>query len=73
VPLDSAVLARATDFAWDLKLRGADAIHLGAVHVLHESLAARSVSLVLVTADLELLAAAQRYQISVVNPMTASG
>jgi uncharacterized protein len=71
-PLDSAVLALATEFAWDLKLRGADAIHLAAAHSLQQSLAAHSLSLTLVTADLELLAAAQQRQISVLHPVTAS-
>jgi hypothetical protein len=73
VPLDSAVLQRGTGYAWDLKLRGADALHLAAAHLLQESLAARSVSLSLITADKELLAAAQQCQISVLNPLTEIG
>lgn len=56
-PLDAAVFQTATEFAWDLKLRGADAVHLAAAHSLQQSLAPRSVSLTLVSADLELMAA----------------
>lgn len=73
VPLDPAVFQTAAEFAWDLKLRGADALHLAAAHSLQESLAPSAVSLTLVSADLELLAAAGRRQISVLNPQTASG
>jgi len=29
-PLDTAVLKRGTDIAWELKFRGADALHLAA-------------------------------------------
>jgi len=67
-PLDTAVLKRGTDIAWDLKLRGADALHLAAAQSLAESLVVRSVSLTLVTADNELLAAATMHQMAVLNP-----
>jgi uncharacterized protein len=68
VPLDPDVIQHGADLAWEHKLRGADAIHLAAAYSLKNSLAGRSVSLVLATADRELIAAAQFCQLSVFNP-----
>lgn len=68
VPIGPEVLERAARFAWEHRLRGADAIHLAAAHWLHESLAAPSVSLTLITADTELIRAAQELNLAVTNP-----
>lgn len=68
VPMDSEVIQRASRFSWEQRLRGADAIHLAAAHWLHESLTAHSISLVLVTADAELILSAQEMNLAVTNP-----
>lgn len=72
VPLDPDLIQVAADFAWEHKLRGADALHLAAAHWLKDSLVAKSASLVLVTADLELIAAAQVRRLPILNPAAAS-
>lgn len=66
--LSRRIYEHAAAFAWEHKLRGADAVHLAAADQLQKSLAAQSDSLVLVTADLELVTAAQELGLAVVNP-----
>jgi uncharacterized protein len=68
VPLNLDIIQGAANLAWGHKLRGADAIHLAAVQWLHHSLLRRFASLVLVTADAELLQAAQELAFTVTNP-----
>ena len=68
IPLEPNVIQMAVDFAWEHRLRGADAVHLAALHWLNESLAARSVSLVLATSDQELITAAESRHLAVINP-----
>lgn len=69
VPIDSEVIQRATRFSWEYRLRGADAIHLAAAHWLKESITARSLLLVLVTADAELIRSAEELGLTVTNPV----
>jgi len=68
VPLDREVIQLAAALAWEHRLRGADAVHLAAAQWLKDSLAARSASLVFITADTELVVAAELRQLTVINP-----
>jgi predicted nucleic acid-binding protein len=67
-PLTAEVIQVAADLALDEKLRGAEALHLASAYALKTSLAQRSVNLTLVTADPELLAAAHRRHLEVLDP-----
>ena len=71
VSLDPGVIQLAVDLAWEHRLRGADAVHLAAAQWLNDSLAARAASMVLVTADSELIAAAESRSLAVVDPAKA--
>jgi uncharacterized protein len=66
--LSSSLYAQALWLAWNYKLRGADAIHLAAAQQLREQGARRSLEFAFVTADSELVAAAQNLQLAVTNP-----
>ncbi len=68
VEIDEAVFHRARALAWEKRLRGADAIHLAAADSLRAHLAARSVALILLTADIELTAAGRSLGIDTRNP-----
>jgi uncharacterized protein len=68
VSLDPGVIQLAADLAWEHKLRGADAIHLAAASQLRDQAARRSLDLVLVTADAELIRAANEFKLVVTNP-----
>jgi hypothetical protein len=68
--LTSHVYDQALQIAWDHKLRAADAIHLAAARQLQEQAGRRALDFVLLTADLELVGAAQQLQIAVTNPAT---
>ena len=68
VPLEPTVLRQAADFAWQHRLRGADAIHLATPRQLQEQAVRRSLDFVLLTADSELIRAAQELQLVVYNP-----
>ncbi len=54
--------------AWEKRLWGADAIHLAAADSLRGHLAIRSVALTLLTADMELTAAARSLGVDTRNP-----
>lgn len=71
VTIDADVIRLAADLAWNLKLRGADSVHLAAASRLNEVLIARSASLVLVTADSEMVSAAGSHRLNVLNPAKA--
>jgi uncharacterized protein len=66
--INGAVFERAAVIAWEQKLRGADAIHLAAASQLRNQAARRSLDLVLVTADAELIGAANEFKLAVTNP-----
>jgi len=68
VEIDEMVFDRARALAWEKRLRGADAIHLAAADSLRAYLATRSVHLALLTADMELTAAARSLGIDTRNP-----
>ena len=69
-PVESSVLELARALAWEKRLRGADAVHLGAADVLRQRLAKHSVGLTLVTADVEMVVAARSIDLDVINPTT---
>ena len=66
--INGAVFEQAALIAWEQKLRGADAIHLAAASQLRDQAARRSLDLVLVTADAELIRAATEFELVVTNP-----
>jgi predicted nucleic acid-binding protein len=68
MPLEMPVLQLAKSLAWAKRLRGADAIHLAAADVLRQRLAKHAMNLTLVTADLEMAAAARSIDLDVINP-----
>lgn len=68
VEIDDSVFHRAQALAWEKRLRGADAIHLAAADWLRGHLATRSVSLTMLTADAELIAAARSIHLEVLDP-----
>ena len=66
--IDGGVLERAVLLAWEQKLRGADSIHLACAIQLRDQAAHRSLEVILVAADAELIRAAQERQLVVTNP-----
>ncbi len=66
--LDATLLAAAAALAWEVKLRGADAIHLAAALRLQQSLQDPAEVVSFVSADQELLAAAATKALLPVNP-----
>ena len=66
--INGAVFEQAALIAWEQKLRGADAIHLAVASQLRDQAARRSLDLVLVTADAELIRAAMEFELVVTNP-----
>ena len=69
VEIDDAVFHHARALAWAKRLRGADAGHLAAADSLRSHLATRSVELTFLTADMELIGAAQSLGMNTVNPV----
>lgn len=67
--ITSNIYDQALRLAWDQKLRGADAIHLAAARQLRDQVSRRSLEFVLVTADDELIEAAEEMQIPIANPI----
>jgi hypothetical protein len=55
VEMDTRVFEQAASIAWKQKLRRADAIHLAAASLLRNHAIERSLDLVLVTSDIELI------------------
>ena len=70
VDLDDHLIGLATELAWGYKLRGADSIHLAAAQQVKIALGTQA-SLVLITADQELLTAANALRITAVDPSKA--
>lgn len=68
VPLDQEVIQLAANFAWEYKLRGADAVHLAAGEWLKDSLVMHAATVVFISADAELVTAAETRQFPVLNP-----
>ena len=66
--IDATLLTSASALAWELKLRGADAIHLAAAIRLQQSLSDPTERVIFVSADHELLEAAERKGLQPVNP-----
>jgi uncharacterized protein len=66
--LSSGAYEEALGLAWNQKLRGADAIHLAAALQLREQTVRCSLDFVFVTADDELVRAAQSLDVAVTNP-----
>lgn len=71
--LDEAVVGNAVALAWQVRLKGADAIHLAAANRLQMGLASHSTRMVFVTSDAELNAAARSIDIHVIDPAIADG
>ena len=69
IQMDGMLLTSASALAWELKLRGADAIHLAGAIRLQRSLADPTERVVFVSSDHELLAAADRKALQPVNPV----
>jgi uncharacterized protein len=68
VEMDTHVFEQAASIAWKQKLRGADAIHLAAASLLRNHAIERSLDLVLVTSDIELIQAANEFGLIATNP-----
>ncbi len=72
LPLSEELVERAAELAQHYHLRGADAIHLAAALSLQNALAQTNETVVLVTSDRELLAAAKDAGLAVEDPVPAS-
>ena len=68
VPLGPNLMHQAAELSWQHKLRGADAIHLAAAWQLQNQVSRRCLDFVLLTADAELIRAAQELHLAVTNP-----
>ena len=69
LPVSQVVLDRAADLAQRYRLRGADAVHLGAVLELQDALSDLDEQMIFITSDQELLAAARSVGLEVENPV----